>query len=247
MKKIALFAVAVLFASTPLWAAKGRIQSGKDVKTGDIVWQKASKKYKITYKQNKTQVSAEYGLGEFDSLDVEKPANLDAAIQSRNQAALEKITKDYLMLKWDRVAGKALVDILLKNDRNDEAFKVARELIKDDPKGAYLGEFAPAYWRTLQKTGETARLENCLRKAATDGDRLSSANALIMRGDILCDSETPDYRKALTDAYLRVALMYGDEDCKPARVVAVDRCKDCLTRLGMPSRAAAVEQAANIH
>ncbi len=247
MKKLAFLAIAAIFVTAPAWAAKGRIQSGRDSKSGDIVWQKASKKYKVSYKQGKTMLSAEFALEDVDSIDIEKPAGLDDAIKSKNVAGLKKIVGEYLMLKWDRVAGKALIEALLKQDKGDEAYKIAREIIKDDTKAAYLGEFAPAYWRALLAAGEKNRLENCLRMAATEGDRLSSANALIMRGDMICASaESPDWRKALVDAYLRVALMYQEEECKPARIEAVERAKKCFTELGMPSRVSTVEEAANI-
>ena len=58
------------------------------------------------------------------------------------------------------------------------------------------------------------------RQAAASGDRRSSCAALVLRGDmILADGGDgqDNLRKALTDGYLRAALMYGDEECKEVR------------------------------
>ena len=88
--------------------------------------------------------------------------------------------------------------------------------------------------------GKNTQLENCLRKAATSGDRASSAAALVMRGDVILANggDTPDtYRQALVDAYLRVALMYTDEPCRAARASAMQKAASCFDKLGMAARA----------
>lgn len=247
MKKIAILALASVFAASSLWAAKGTITTASDSRSGNIVWKPAAKKYMVTYKQkNAGEVSAEYALDDVVKLDIERPAALDGALKSRNAAALKKIVEDYRMLKYDREAGVVLIDVLLKQDKADEAYKIARDIIKYEDTAAYLGDFAPAYWRTLLRKGEQRRLENCLRMAATKGDRASSANALIMRGDMICaDQANPDYRRALVDAYLRVILMYRDESCAAARLEAAAKSKECFQHLNMPSHAAAVDQLVN--
>ena len=60
-----------------------------------------------------------------------------------------------------------------------------------------------------------------------------------MRGDIiLSEGNTPDlHRKALIDAYLRVALMYTDEPCKAARVEALEKSAQSFEKLGQSMRA----------
>ena len=121
-----------------------------------------------------------------------------------------------------------------------KAFDTAQTIIADDKSAAWSGDLAPAYWQALLKLGKQQQLDNCLRKAATSGDRLSSAAALSMRGDMILQAEgdSPDtYRKALTDAYLRVALLYTDEACKPARQTALLKAAQCFDKLGMASRA----------
>ena len=61
-----------------------------------------------------------------------------------------------------------------------------------------------------------------------------------MRGDMIlaAGGDLPDtYRKALIDAYLRVALMYPDEDCKAVRASAMLKAATCFDKIGMASRA----------
>jgi len=61
-----------------------------------------------------------------------------------------------------------------------------------------------------------------------------------MRGDIIVadGGDSPDsYRKALVDAYLRVALMYTDPACREARRGAMLKCAMCFDKLGMGVRA----------
>ena len=61
-----------------------------------------------------------------------------------------------------------------------------------------------------------------------------------MRGDVILQTEDEGdatYRKALTDAYLRVVLLYTDDACKPVRQAAMLKAAQCLDKLRMASRA----------
>ena len=52
------------------------------------------------------------------------------------------------------------------------------------------------------------------------------------------EGESPEaFRKALTDSYLRVMLMYVDEPCREARIQAMQRAANCFDRLGQAARA----------
>ena len=69
-----------------------------------------------------------------------------------------------------------------------------------------------------------------------------------MRGDMILAAgpEGPDtYRKALTDSYLRVVLMYTDAPCKAARASAMLRAATCFDKLGMAARAENLRTQAN--
>ena len=103
-----------------------------------------------------------------------------------------------------------------------------------------MEELAPAYWQALLKLGKSQQLENCLRKASSSADRVTSAEALKMRGDMIlaAGGDTPEtYRQALTDAYLRVALLYIDEPCKEVRAAAMLKAGFCFDKIGMAARA----------
>lgn len=246
MKKLALAALAA-FAVSSAWAVQGTIRTDKDTKSGDIKWQSRSKSYQLTYKKGSTNVSAEYPLSDVERLDIEKPANFDKLVElvRAGQGAsaiggLDGIVKTYKMLVWDKPAGRYLVEAYLAAGQAQKAYETATGIITDDKSAAYAGELAPAYWQALLKLGKNTQLENCLKKAASTGDRVSSAEALMMRGDMILANEgdTPDaHRKALIDSYLRVALMYNDPPCKDTRREAMLRCASSFDKLGMAARA----------
>ena len=153
---------------------------------------------------------------------------------------LEAIVRTYKMLVWDKPAARYLVEAHLAAGQAQAAEKAARLIINENREAAYIGELAPSYWQVLLKLGKSTQLENCLRLAVESGDRATSAEALVMRGDMILAAgpEGPDtYRKALTDSYLRVALMYNDEPCKMARSTAMQKAAQCFDKLGMAARA----------
>ena len=250
MNKLAAAAVVVLAASS-VWAVPGTIRTvNNDQKSGDIKWQRSSKSYVLTFKKGKTDVSAEYPISDVAKLDVDKPANYDKLVDmvSRGQGAgaiagLTAIVNEYKMLQWDKAAGRYLVEAYLSANNAQKAYEVATGIIGDDKSAAWSGDLAPAYWQALLKLGKNTQLENCLRKAASSGDRGTSAEALVMRGDMILANggDTPDAcRQALTDAYLRVALMYTDDACKAARASAMQKAASCLDKLGMAARAESI-------
>lgn len=247
MKKLVFSAIAVLAAASA-WAIPGTLNptSGAPVK-GDIKWKAASKVYVVSYKKGPTMVDGEFKAGDVESLNIEKPAGLDKAIEmvqngqgAQAIAILAKVVAEYKMLVWDKPAARYLVLAYLSANNAQKAYEVAQGIINDDKTAAYMGEFAPSYWQALLKLGKMQQLESCLKKAATSGDRPTSAEALNMRGDVIRaeGGDTPDtYTKALTDAYLRVALMYLDEPCREARFNALQKAALCFDKLGQATRA----------
>ena len=246
MKRLMIL-LAVAAATSPLWAIQGTIRTETDSKKGDIKWQSRSKSYAVSFKKGNTMVSAEYPLGEVVELDIEKPAGYDKAVENvkrGNGAAaigvLTKVVQDYKMLVWDKPAGRYLVEAYISANNAQKAFEIATSVINEDKSAAWKGDLAPAYWQALLKLGKTQQLEGLVKKAAISGDRAASANALVMRGDMILasDGESPDgLRKALTDAYLRVVLMYADEPCREARIDAMQRAANCFDKLGQAARA----------
>ncbi len=249
MNKLGMAAIAALAVSS-VWAVPGTIKTAKDRRSGDIQWRRSSKSYVLTYKQGNAPVSLEYPLADVEKMDIEKPANFDKLVEmvSRGQgasaiAALSAIVKEYRMLQWDKPAGRWLVEAYLAANNAQKAYEAAQDVIRaggEDSSAAWTGELAPAFWQALLKLGKNAQLEGYLRKAAASGDRASSAAALVMRGDMILaeGGDTPDaYRRALTDAYLRVALMYADEPCREARASAMLKAAACFDKLGMAARA----------
>ncbi len=253
MNKLAAAAL-VAIATSSLWAIQGTISTETDRKSGDLKWQGRQKSYLLTYKKGNTNLQMEFPLDSVTSLEIAKPAGFDKAVEmvQKGQGSgaipvLDKIVKEYKMLQWDKPAGRYLVEAYLAANRADDAYKAAQNIIMEDKAAAYSGELAPAYWQTLLKLGKSQQLETCLKKAVTTGDRAASAEALLVRGDMVINQagETPEaLRQALTDAYLRVALMYLDEPCRQVRADAMMRCASCFDKLGMAARAEAMRSQA---
>ena len=246
MKKLLIICLAAA-AAAPAWAIQGTVRTATDSKKGDIQWQRAKKSYLVSYKKGNTAVSAEYPLADVEELEIDKPAGYDKAVESvqkGNGAAaigvLTKIVADYKMLVWDKPAARWLVEAYLAANNAQKANEVAEGVIREDQNASWKGDLAPAYWQTLLKLGKTQKLEALVKKAAVAGDRAASASALVMRGDMILASEgaSPEaYRKALTDAYLRVMFMYAAEPCREARLEAMKRAADCFDKMGQAARA----------
>jgi hypothetical protein len=243
MKKLLLTVVTVLTVSS-MWAVPGTIKSKKGtVRKGEIRWVVTSKSYEVKFGKAAEMIAED----DVESLEIEKPKNFDALVQSVQGGSggsavdgLAKITKDYKRLQWDKVAARYLVEAYLQMKNPQKAYDAARVVIEGDQSAAYKGDLAPAYWQTLLALGQRERLENCLRKAVQEASRPLSAEALIMRGDIILKdgAEKPEaHKKALIDAYLKVALMYNDADCLEPRIKAMERSAASLGAIGMSDQA----------
>lgn len=241
-------ALLLALASAQAWAIQGSVKTATDTVRGEIKWQSRSKSYQISFKKGGANVDTEIPIGDVKRLDVEKPAELDRAIEAiRGGNAtsaiglLEAIVKNYKMLVWDKPAGRYLVEAYLSAGQVQKGYDSAVKIISDDKSAGWKGELAPAYWQALLKLGKTQQLESMLKKAAESGDRSSAAAALVMRGDVILAAEGDENpeacRKALIDAYLRVALMFRDEECRDARIDAMQKAANCLDKLGYASRA----------
>lgn len=247
MKKLLLatFAVAI---SAQAWAVKGTLVTSTESLTGDIKWQSRSKIYTISMTRGKTPIEMERKLADVVRLDIPEPKGFAHAVQQVESGVgqqavgvLTKIVSEYRMLNWDKPAGRYLALALLAAGNARKAQEVCMGVISDDKSAAYIGDIAPAYWQTLLKLGKKDQLEELLKKAIGCDDRASSAAALVMRGDIILSdaNDAPDkLRKALTDGYLRVILMYQDAACRRERKEALLKAADVFDKLRQSSRAA---------
>ncbi len=246
MKRLIILCLATA-AVAPLWAVQGTINTATDSKKGEIKWQRSKKSYLVSFKKGKTDVSAEYPLDDVVSLEIDTPAGYEKAVenvQNGNGSAaipvLTKIVQEYKMLQWDKPAGRYLVEAHLASGNAQKAYDAASDIIREDKNAAWKGDLAPAYWQALLKLGKNSQLDGLVKKAAISGDRAASASALVMRGDIILATEgesNETFKKALTDAYLRVMLMYADEPCRDARIAAMQKAATCFEKLQQASRA----------
>jgi tetratricopeptide (TPR) repeat protein len=236
--------IAVLFNAGAAWAQIfGALITTEDRRIeGTIKWKVREKTYAVTAKDGKVEL--EMAPASIKELQIPRPKELDAAvksIQDGNAAAavpvLEKLSSDYLMLQWDKVATRLLTDAYIRAGDAEKAIRVCEKIIASNPEAAYLGEMAPAYWQALMKAGRTSKAEDLVTKAIKSGDREASAFALILRGDlILASGETNEIaKKALRDGFLRVVTLY--KNVKSAQPEALYKAAKCFEKLGQTSRA----------
>ncbi len=209
---------------------------------GTIKWNVRDKAYGITAKGG--NVELQLTRENIADIQIPRPKELDAAIasiQSGNAAAavpvLEKLSNDYLMLQWDTVATRYLAEAHVKAGAPDKALRVCEKVIAANPDAAFLGEMAPAYWQALLKSDRVSKVEDLMAKAIKSGDRLASANALIMRGDVIlaAGDTNENAKKALIDGFMRVVTLYKSE--KAAQPEALYKAAKCFEKLGQSSRA----------
>lgn len=207
---------------------------------GLLKWKAREKAYNVTA----NNMDLEVPLASVAELQIAKPKDLETAEKQMSAGnatlavpLLEKITKEYFMLKWDKPAIRLLAEAYMKAGENDKAIKLCESIVSADPSAAYLGEIAPMYWQVLLKAGKTAKAEDLVMKAIKSGDRLASAFALIMRGDlVLATGDTPDNaKKALRDGYLRVITLYKSE--AEAQPEALFKAAKCFEKTGQSGRA----------
>ena len=253
MRKPALMILAAA-AATNLWALQGTLTTETETLTGEIKWQARNKQYVISVKKGKTTVDMERKLDDVTGLDIPKPEGFDNAVEQvdggQGAAAIPVLTKivaDYRMLQWDKPAGRYLAFAYLSAGNADKAYSTCQAIVSEDKKSAYSGDLAAAYWQAMLKLGKMEQLENLLKKAATSGDRASSAAALVMRGDIIvsASNDAPDkLKEALRAGYLRVVLMYQDAACARERGEALLKAAQCFDKLGQSARAEHLRQQA---
>ena len=245
MKK--LITGCLMMAAASVFAIQGTLTTETETLAGEIKWHARGKQYVISVKRGSTTVDMERKPEVVTRLDIPKPAGYDKAVASveagQGAAAipvLSKIVSDYRMLQWDKPAGRYLVLAYLAGGNVQKAYDACETILADDKSAGWTGDLAASYWQTLLMLGKRDQLEGLLKKAASSGDRASSAAALVMRGDIIVQSSNDapeELKKALRDGYMRVVLMYQDADCKRERADALLKAAKCFDKLGQASRA----------
>ncbi len=248
MKKLTVLLVAGVACAAAFGNVPGTIKTTTgETQKGNIRWSTREKAYVVT----KGNIELQVKEADVDVLDIDKPASFDAAVEQVQKGqgaaaipALQKITKDYQHLQWDKVAGRYLADAYIAASKAEDALKTCQNIISGEPAAAYKGELAPAYWKALLALGRTPKLESELAKAAKSGDRFSSGSALILRGDIIlkAGNESADAAKqALTDGYLRVVYLYNDQEvASRLQPEALYKAAHCFEKLGQSGRADAM-------
>ena len=241
MKKLITGIATMAMASA--FAIQGSVSTETETVSGDVKWHGRDKKYVI----EKGKITKEFKLAEVTALDIPKPAGYDKAVSAveggQGTAAipiLSKIVADYRMLQWDKPAGRYLAMAYIATGNAQKAYDVCSPIVAEDKAAGWSGDLAAAYWQALLKLGKREQLDGLLKKAAASGDRQASAAALVMRGDIIVQGSSDaaeELKKALRDGYMRVVLLYQDQECRRERGEALIKAAACFDKLGQAARA----------
>jgi tetratricopeptide (TPR) repeat protein len=203
-------------------------------------WQGGTKTYVLSDKG----IDVTIALADVVKLSVVRPKELDPAIRAVREnngavaiATLAKIATDYFMLQHDEEATRWLAEAYLQGNNGAEAIRAIERITAVRPEAAYLGDLATVYWRALLRENRTSKLDDFLVQAVKSGNRLASATALLLRGDmILKGGDTQDFHiRALKDGYLRVVTLY--RTVKEVQPEANYKAAKSLEKLGMTARA----------
>ena len=162
MKKLTVLLVAGVACAAAFGDVPGTIKTTTgETQKGNIRWSTREKAYVVT----KGNIELQVKESDVDVLDIDKPASFDAAVEQVQKGqgaaaipALQKITKDYQHLQWDKVAGRYLADAYIAASKAEDALKTCQNIISGEPAAAYKGELAPAYWKALLALGLLQRL-----------------------------------------------------------------------------------------
>ena len=141
--------------------------------TGAISWDAPKNCYDIRDKlDNGAPRSMSFALHRVIALDIQRPPQLDAAIQDsldgRNDNVISVLTPlldNYLMLQHDEEIASLLAEAHLGNGNTDEAVKVCELVIEARKEAAYKGKLFPTYWKILLTQNNAALHDELLKKA----------------------------------------------------------------------------------
>jgi LAS superfamily LD-carboxypeptidase LdcB len=125
MKKLTVLLVAGVACAAAFGDVPGTIKTTTgETQKGNIRWSTREKAYVVT----KGNIELQVKESDVDVLDIDKPASFDAAVEQVQKGqgaaaipALQKITKDYQHLQWDKVAGRYLADAYIAASKAEDA------------------------------------------------------------------------------------------------------------------------------
>jgi hypothetical protein len=198
---------------------------------GIVRWVPASKEYAVGTKVASMTVP----LAQVESVAIEKPAELDAAIRQINAGqpaaavpVLERLVESYAMMQWDQEAATWLAKGLVKLNQPAKAADCCRKVIAMNPDAGISGALSALYWDALLACNREGELRSILNQAVVRGSREVAAIAQIKRGDM--DKKAGRMKPALVDGYLRTVLLF--QDIKTVQPEALYKAMKCFEEMG---------------
>ena len=225
-----LVVFALVTLASEVFAVQGTLVTESEELKGDIRWNAEKKHYSVSIRKGKSLVNMQRQPEDVVRLDIPEPDEMEKAL-----TLIEKGSAASAIPLLNKIALRHLVMAHLAADDPERAFETCKAVMAGDSTAAYSGELAPAFWQVLLKLDKKPLLEQLLAKAVKHGDRPSSAAAQVLRGDLIMEAakdDTSEIRRALTDGYLRVVLLYQDDPCRDIRREALLKAADCHEKLG---------------
>lgn len=194
-----------------------------------IEWRETTRDYLLTAEGASRAIPEDQVL----QLNIDRPADFDKArslISSRQYAQavtlLDGLIKEYRKLVWDVEALKLQAQCYVEMNEPGKAAVVMDSLFASG--GAITPALQMLYWKALQKSGDTKRLQKELARTLGTGSSDLVAAAYLIRGNAYLQDGDQD--AALSDFLKIVTLFKGEKAVQPEALYNVvellDKAKD---------------------
>ena len=227
-------ATGLLVGMSPVvMAAKLKKTDGKELVGTRIKWVETQHEYRV---ENDDGSMIPVALDDVESVEIEKPAEFDKALQACNAKQydvaipiLEDLVVKYRRLQWDAKSRELLANACLAKGDYKKAAQVLGDLMAGTTKSQITDDQHVLYWTALMGAQMTASLKKDLNEALASDSKTLAALAMTKRGDVFrAEGKRED---AILD-YMRVVLMF--EEARSAQAEALFKAAQVLDEMRDP-------------
>ena len=192
-------------------AATLRKTDGRELTGTRIKWFETRREYQV---ENSDGSMIPVALDDVESVEVDKPAEFDKAVQAMSAKQydvaiplLQDLVDRFKRLQWDSKSRELLANAYFAKGDYKKAAQVLSDLLQETPKGQVTDDQRGMYWTALMGAQMTAVLKKELNEALAGESRSLACLAMVRRGDLFkAEGKRED---ALLD-YLRAVMLYED-------------------------------------
>jgi len=209
---VTVIAAGFLVSSGPaVMAASLKKTDGKVLEGSRIKWFETRREYQV---ENADGSMLPVPFDEVESVEVDKPAEFDKAVQAvaakQYDAAipiLEDLVLKYRRLQWDAKSREVLAKACVAKGDFKKSVQVLGDLMSNTPKSQVTDEQHVLYWSALLGAQMTATLKKDLNETLAGDSKSLAALAMIKRGDI---NKSEGKRDDAVLDYMRVVILYDE-------------------------------------